>query len=205
MISTRQLALTGAAFVLLALSACASDASSESSSISDSSTATTASASSVEPATTSTAPLESTTSSAPVPSTTELPVPDPIVYDFSAISPIVQGFVDEKGLNGAGLIIVHRDDGVIYEDHWGEFDEDRVSLIASSSKMITAGVLLRLQDEGLLDIDAPVSDVVDWGAGNPEITPAQLVSNSSGLVGLFPNPAYAPYICQYLPAGTMQD
>jgi len=129
----------------------------------------------------------------------------PVEYNFSAVSPIVQNFVDERGLNGAGLIVVHRNDGVIYEDHWGEFDADRVSLIASSSKMITAGVLLRLQDEGLLDIDAPVADVVDWGAGNREITPAQLLSNSSGLVGLFPNPFYGPYACQYLPEGTLQD
>ena len=71
--------------------------------------------------------------------------------------------------------------------------------------MITAGVLLRLHDDGLLDIDAPVAAVADWGTGNPAITPAQLVSNSSGLVGLGPNPAYAPYVCQFLPAGTMQD
>jgi CubicO group peptidase (beta-lactamase class C family) len=78
-------------------------------------------------------------------------------------------------------------------------------VVASSSKMITAGVLLRLEDESLLDIDAPVADAVEWGAGNPDITPAQLMSNSSGLVGLLPNPAYGPYICQYLPFGTMQD
>ena len=31
--------------------------------------------------------------------------------------------------------------------------------------MITAGVLLRLQDDGLLDIDAPVAAVAPWGAG----------------------------------------
>jgi CubicO group peptidase (beta-lactamase class C family) len=154
--------------------------------------------------TSSTSP-ESTTTSEPVPESTEAPVPEPVDYDFSAVSPIVQDFVDERWLNGAGLIIVHRDDGVIYEDHWGEFSKDRVSLIASSSKMITAGVLLRLQDEGLLDIDAPVADAVEWGVGNPEVTPAQLMSNSSGLVGLVPNPAYGPYICQYLPFGTIQD
>ena len=71
--------------------------------------------------------------------------------------------------------------------------------------MITAGVLLRLHDDGLLDIDAPVAAVADWGAGNPTITPAQLLSNSSGLVGLLPDPAYTPYVCQFLAAGTLQD
>ncbi len=133
------------------------------------------------------------------------PEPEPRTYDFSAVSPIVEGFVAENELNGAGLIVVHRDDGVVYHEHWGDFDEDRISLIASSSKMITAGVLLRLDDDGLLDVDAPVAEVVDWGSANPEVTPAQLLSNSSGLVGLLPDPAYAPYICQYLAVGTLQS
>jgi CubicO group peptidase (beta-lactamase class C family) len=126
-------------------------------------------------------------------------------YDFSGVSPIVERFIDERGLNGAGLIVVDRDDGIVDEEYWGDFGPDRVSLIASSSKMITAGVLLRLHDDGLLDIDAPVAAVADWGAGNPTITPAQLLSNSSGLVGLLPDPAYTPYVCQFLPRGTLQD
>ncbi len=126
-------------------------------------------------------------------------------YDFSGVSPIVERFIDERGLNGAALIVVDRDDGIVDEEYWGEFGPDRVSLIASSSKMITAGVLLRLHDDGLLDVDAPVAAVVDWGAGNPTITPAQLLSNSSGLVGLLPDPAYSPYVCQFLAAGTLQD
>ena len=77
---------------------------------------------------------------------------------------------------------------MVHEQYWGEFGPDRVSLVASSSKMIAAGVLLALADDGLLDLDAPVADVADWGSGNPAITPAQLVSNSSGLVGLGPEP-----------------
>jgi CubicO group peptidase (beta-lactamase class C family) len=150
------------------------------------------------PATASTPTVASTSSTIPPPD-------DPHSYDFLAVDPIVQQFIDEHGLNGAGLIVVERDDGVIHEDYWGEFTSDRISLVASSSKMIVAGVLLHLQDRGLLDIDAPVAEVAPWGSGNPEITPAQLVSNSSGLVGLSPNPAYGPYVCQFLPAGTLQD
>jgi CubicO group peptidase (beta-lactamase class C family) len=139
----------------------------------------------------------------PVPTTVVSSVPTN-VYDFSAIAPIVQGFVDERGLNGAGLVIVDRDDGIVHEEYWGEFGPDRVSLFASSSKSIVAGVLLRLADLGLLDLDAPIADAVSWGATNPDITPAQLLSNSSGLVGLGPNPAYLPYICQFRPQGDLQ-
>ncbi len=124
-------------------------------------------------------------------------------YDFSAIDPIVSEFVAAEGLNGAGLIIVDADDGVVHEDYWGDFSADRISLIASSSKMVAAGVLLRLQDDGLLDIDAPVAEVTGW-EGNPEITTAQLLSNSSGLVGLFPEPTFVPYLCQFLPDGEIE-
>jgi len=133
------------------------------------------------------------------------PEPEPTAYDFAAVDSVVQAFVDDRGLNGAGLVIVDADDGVIFEQYWGEFGPERSSLIASSSKMLVAGVLLRLQDDGLLNIDAPVVDAVDWGSDNPEITPAQLLSNSSGLPGLLPDPGYGPYICQFLPAGTLQD
>ncbi len=137
--------------------------------------------------------------------TTQATTVDDNGYDFSAVDPIVADFVDTNGLSGAGLIVVDAQDGVVHHDHWGEFNADRISLVASSSKMITAGVLLRLDDDGLLDIDAPVADAVDWGAANPSITPAQLLSNSSGLVGLLPNPAYGPYVCQFLPAGDLEE
>ncbi len=150
----------------------------------------------------STAP---STSTGPSTSTTAPAAPARRSYDFSMISPLVQEFVDERELEGAGLVVVDEQDGIVHEEYWGEFSADRVSLIASSSKMIVAGVLMALDDQGLLDVDAPVADVVDWGAGNPTITPAQLLSNSSGLVGLLPNPAYAPYVCQYLARGTLAD
>ena len=152
-----------------------------------------------EPATSATEP-----ESDPVATESE-PDPEPIAYDFAGVDPVVQAFVDDRGLNGAGLVIVDADDGVILERYWGEFGPERSSLIASSSKMLVAGVLLSLQDEGLLDIDAPVADAVDWGSSNPQITPAQLLSNSSGLIGLFPEPGYGPYVCQFLPSGTLQD
>lgn len=133
--------------------------------------------------------------------------PSARVYDFSAFEQEIQAFIDEEpAIDGVGAILVHRDEGVIYQRSFGTFTDDRIYLLASSSKMITAGVLMRLSDEGLLDLDEPVVDAVgDWGDQNPAITPAQLVSNSSGLVGLLQNPTYAPYLCQYVYTGTLQD
>lgn len=132
---------------------------------------------------------------------------DPPAYDFSAVAREVQAFVDEKGpIDGVGIAIVHRDRGIVYQQSFGTFTDDRVYLLASSSKMITAGVLMRLADQGLLDVDRPVAEVVPWLAANPTITPAQLMSNSSGLVGLRPDPTYAPYLCQFVyNSGTLQE
>jgi CubicO group peptidase (beta-lactamase class C family)/ABC-type branched-subunit amino acid transport system substrate-binding protein len=127
-----------------------------------------------------------------------------LLYDFSAVSEALEGYVAEQGMNGASLVVVHRDDGVIHQEFLGEFQPGRISLIASTSKLISAGVLMRLHEDGLLDMDAPVADVVEWGSANPEITPAQLVSNSSGLVGLMPNPFYDPYVCQFDQTTTLQ-
>lgn len=139
------------------------------------------------------------------PGTTAARAPTARTYDFSAIGPVVQGFVEDAELNGAGLVVVEADDGIVYEAYWGEFGPDRISFIASSSKMIAAGVLARLDDDGLLDLDAPVADVVDWGAAHPDVTPAQLLSNSSGLPGLLSPTAAVAHRCAFLPDGTLQE
>lgn len=127
-------------------------------------------------------------------------------YDFSAVQPIVEEFLAENDLEGAGLVVVEKDDGIVGEEYFGDFDADRVSLVASASKTVTAGVLVRLADQGLLDLDQPIAEYVDWAQGhNPEITVAQLLSGSSGLVGLLPTPAYGPYVCQFLPTAELED
>ncbi len=127
-------------------------------------------------------------------------------YDFSAVEPIVEEFLAEHDLDGAGLVVVEKDEGIVGEQYFGDVGPDRVSLVASASKTVTAGVLVRLADQGLLDLDRPIAEYVDWAAGHhPDITVAQLLSNSSGLVGLLPTPAYGPYLCQFLPTAELED
>lgn len=131
---------------------------------------------------------------------------EPREYDFSAVDPVVEAFIAEHDLNGAGLVVVDEEDGIVGEQYFGEFDADRVSLVASASKTVTAGVLLRLADQGELDLDQPIAEYVDWAAGqNPDVTVAQLLSGSSGFVGLLPTPAYGPYVCQFLPAVEIEE
>ncbi len=143
---------------------------------------------------------DSAASSTSVPSETET-----LLRSFDPVDSAVDSFVAEQSLNGAGLVIVDRDEGIVHEHYSGEFSADRVSLIASSSKMLTAGVLMKLADDGLVDMDVPVAEQVDWDGAPTDITPAQLVSNSSGLVGLTSDPLFPPYICQYLAEGTLQE
>ena len=118
-----------------------------------------------------------------------------LLYDFSATSEFMQGFVDEMGLNGATVIVVDRDEGVIYRDDFGEFGPGRISLIGNLGELFSSGILMRLHDDGLLDIDAPLSDAVAWGSGMPDVTVAQLLSHSSGMLGGQASGWYVPYQC----------
>jgi CubicO group peptidase (beta-lactamase class C family) len=127
-------------------------------------------------------------------------------YDFTAFDEALEQFVSESELAGAAAVVVHAEDGIVHARGYGEHDVERVYLIASSSKVLSAGVLMRLADEGALDLDAPISEVLsDWGEHKTDITVAQLLSNSSGLVGLIDDPTYAPYLCQYIPSGTLSE
>ena len=125
-------------------------------------------------------------------------------FHFTEFDSILEAFLSENDLEGATAIVVHRDHGVVHERAFGTFDIDRVSVLASASKIVTAGVLMRLADDGLLDLDAPLSTYVPWWWGERpmDITVAQLLSNSSGMVGVRDDPMYAPYQCQFIPFGT---
>jgi CubicO group peptidase (beta-lactamase class C family) len=126
--------------------------------------------------------------------------------DFTAFDAAIEKFVQDNGLRGASAVVVQSDSGVVHAKGYGEFAADRLYLIASSSKVISVGVLMRLVDAGKLDLDMPISKYLgDWGDHKSDITTAQLISNSSGLVSLTDNPYYAPYICQYAEAGSVSD
>ena len=77
-------------------------------------------------------------------------------------------------------------------------------MIGPLAEMISVGVVLGLHEDGLLDVDAPVADVVAWGSGNPEVTLAQLLSHSSGMLGGPESNFYAPYLCSGMFVGSLQ-
>jgi CubicO group peptidase (beta-lactamase class C family) len=126
--------------------------------------------------------------------------------DFSKYDAAVEAFVSANGLKGASGVVVHKDYGIVHTSGYGAYAVDRKYLVASSSKIVSVGVLMRLADQGLLDLDGPISKYLGTSnAGKADLEVAQLVSNSSGLVSLTDNPLYAPYLCQYVDAGTLSD
>lgn len=127
--------------------------------------------------------------------------------EYAEFDAVISDFLEERGLQGAGAVVVDRDEGELHLRGYGDFDAGRLYLIASSSKILSVGVLMRLADQGLLDIDEPVGTYVTeaFGEGKPELTLAQMVSNSSGLLGLSDDPLYTPYLCQYLSTGTLSE
>jgi CubicO group peptidase (beta-lactamase class C family) len=132
--------------------------------------------------------------------------PEPEALDFAEFDALVEAFVQEHALEGATAVVVHRERGTVHERGYGGFDEKRVSLIASSSKIVSVGVLMALVDAGKLDLDQPISRYLSaWGEHKTDITTAMLVSNSSGLIALSDTALYAPYLCQYLDAGSLES
>lgn len=121
----------------------------------------------------------------------------------------------DKPLAGASAVIVHEKLGEVHRHGYGDFATDRLYLIASSSKILSVGVLMRLADQGKVDIDAPIGQYLgDWGKTKAsDITVAQLLSNSSGLpslsevsaAGSDPKSPYTSNLCQYSDQGTLQD
>ena len=104
-------------------------------------------------------------------------------YDFSAVDQMLDDAMVDEDLNGIGLIVVDKEEGPVFESYRGIHSPGRISLLASTSKMIAAGVLAKLEEQGLLDLDMPVTQIVDWNPASL-MTPAQLLSNSSGLPGI---------------------
>lgn len=131
--------------------------------------------------------------------------PGPTDPHYAALDSAIERALAEQGLAGAVAAVVQRDRGIVHLRGYGRFRSDRVFLLASASKPISAGVIMRLADRGTLDADAPLDSLLSgaWGAGKADLTLAQLLSNSSGMVGLLDAPGYRPYRCQFVPRSTL--
>lgn len=87
------------------------------------------------------------------------------------------------GLPGASLLVVHHGE-LVEQEAWLDYDLDKVVPIASATKWLTAALVMTLVDDGLIDLDAPMSTYVPEAAGFAvgTITMRMLLSFTSGLV-----------------------
>ncbi|MEM7625492.1 MAG: serine hydrolase domain-containing protein [Planctomycetota bacterium] len=116
--------------------------------------------------------------------------------DYSGVTaPIGDYLAANPGLPGAALLIVGPD-GVLHERYWGDYRHDTQVPIASATKWLSGIAVMSLVDDGLIDLDAPVSqylpDEFPPGHAASGITVRQMFSHTSGLPGqsIYLNPAW---------------
>ena len=125
-------------------------------------------------------------------------------YDFSEVDAIVDVFLQAHAdIHGATLAVVRRGESQIYEKGYGTFERDRVSFIASTGKMLTVVVILSLADEGLVDMDRPVAEYLDWGDHHAGVTLRNILSMMSGIAGESGS-VYFDHPCENDPTLTLQ-
>ncbi|RLB36968.1 MAG: hypothetical protein DRH30_14050 [Deltaproteobacteria bacterium] len=128
-------------------------------------------------------------------------------YDFSAVDEAVADFMaDHPEVEGVTLAIVRGGEGQIYEKGYPDFDRDRISLIASTGKVLSAGVILALVDDGLLELDRPIAEYLGWGDYHSAVTMRQILSMMSGLPPSFwiSDVCYS-FPCECDPATSIQE
>lgn len=105
----------------------------------------------------------------------------PVSYDFSAVTKLIQGWVDHGYYPGAAVRVV-KDGNVVYEKCFGGFTPSTVVSLVSSTKWLEAACVMTLVDDGKIDLDAPLSKYLPQFKGDAgRATVRQCLSHTSGL------------------------
>jgi CubicO group peptidase (beta-lactamase class C family) len=129
------------------------------------------------------------------------------LYDFSAVDTAFQQFLDDSAtFDGISATLVDSAQGTVHEAAFGDHDLDIVVMLASTSKMPVASLLMALhEDESLnFDIERSIDNYLPWDGAYGDRTTVQLVSNTSGIPGLGSIGSYGPHMCQYVATGTLE-
>ena len=110
--------------------------------------------------------------------------------DLDALRSILRQAVDDKVVPGISLLLAHRGE-VVFKEAYGDLKLDQKVQMASSSKSVTATLLMILVDQGKLALDDPVQKYLPEFKGimlngKPPARPPtvrNLLSNMSGLPG----------------------
>ncbi|WP_158885898.1 serine hydrolase domain-containing protein [Amycolatopsis anabasis] len=119
-----------------------------------------------------------------------------MTFDMDHWQPRLDELREANHVPGAGLAVlvdgaVHElASGVLHRGTGVPVTTDSVFQLGSVAKIYTSTQVMQLVDEGLLDLDAPIKDVLpDFAVADPEVTKTvtarQLLSHTSGISGDF--------------------
>ncbi len=143
-------------------------------------------------------------------SNNDKPPGDRLVYDFSPADAWLDAFVrDVDVFNGAAIMVIDREFGVLHSASFGDQSLDDMYLLASVSKVASVTLLLALHDDPDVDfdIDTPIENYLPWMGVYPGVTTADLLSNTSGIPGLLAqfSGGYGVHSCQYQLPGEFES
>ncbi len=105
-------------------------------------------------------------------------------FDFRAVDAYIESGIEKTGLVGGAILVVHKGE-VVHEKFFGYTPETDLP-IASSSKWLSAAVIMTLVDQKRIDLDAPVTRYLPYFAEATDarlraITVRQMFSHTTGL------------------------
>lgn len=120
--------------------------------------------------------------------------------DVSAFAQSVEAVIDRESRGNAAFILI--ENGIIVDEHFVSrgkpVDRDTLFQVASLSKWLTAWGVLRLAEEGRIDLDAPVSrytkrwQLPDGPFDETQVTVRRLLSHTAGLTDGLGYGGFAP-------------
>jgi CubicO group peptidase (beta-lactamase class C family) len=101
--------------------------------------------------------------------------------DFSSVTKLVQGWVDQGYYPGAAMLVA-RDNQVIYEKSFGGYTSETPVFIASAGKWLAAATIMSVVDEGKLSLDDHPSRWLPEFKNDPKdrATLRQMLAHTSG-------------------------
>ena len=125
--------------------------------------------------------------------------PPPVTPDFSEVDAAFLSFIDDSPVfDGISYVIVDAG-GTLHAGIFGDHTEDTVVMLASTSKVPAVMTLMALEEDPASDfsMSQPIGEVLPFDGVYADRTPAQLVSNTSGIPGLRQLALYGPHLCQF--------
>ena len=125
--------------------------------------------------------------------------PPPVTPDFSEVDATFQSFIDESLIfDGISYVVVDAE-GTLHTGTFGDHTENTVVMLASTSKVPAVMTLMALEEDpaSTFSMRQPIGEVLPFDGEYDERTPAQLVSNTSGIPGLRQLGLYGPHLCQF--------